>query len=127
MPNPAYRYTAVIGRWVDADTVDVSVRLGWHVEMKVRVRLQSLTCGLDAPERRTAAGKAAHQRAEALAPAGTEATLHSHELDKYGRSLGALVLDTGLDVGAELIAEGHALPWDGAGPKPNPLPTPETL
>lgn len=121
MPSPVYQYAAEVVRWVDGDTVEIRAALGFHVTCTVRVRLRSLTTGLDVPERHTALGDTALGRVVALAPPGTPCTLHSFKLDRYGRTLGAVVLDTtreGLDVGAQLITEGLALPWDGKGPHP---------
>lgn len=111
MPQPAYRYTVQVERWVDGDTVDVTVDLGFRVSFRTRVRLRHLGGGLDAPERFAPGGPEATARACALAPAGTLCTLHSHELDRYGRAVGSIVLDSGLDVGAQLLAEGHAAVW----------------
>lgn len=119
MPTPAYRYAATIVRWVDADTVDIDLDLGFKIRARQRVRLRTVAAGgIDAPERNTPAGQRAKARCEEIAPPGAPVTLHSHELDKYGRALGAIVTDHDVDIAAELVAEGHALPWDGVGEKP---------
>ena len=84
---------AVIVRVIDGDTVVVHMDLGWHTwRHDEHVRLN----GIDAPERtdpaRWAEGKAFVER---LLPAGTEVLLVSEKLEKYGRTLGRILLRDG--------------------------------
>lgn len=113
-----YEYKAVIDRWVDGDTVDVDIDLGFDVVLRdQRVRLY----GINTPESRTRdleekkRGLAAKERVNEMAPAGTRVTLLTHKYDakgKFGRILGAIVVDAGT-VNQMLIEEGHATPYYG--------------
>jgi micrococcal nuclease len=105
---------AVIVRVIDGDTVVVNMDLGWHTRRHdEHIRLN----GIDAPEKtepeRWAAAKAFVER---LLPAGTEALLVSEKLEKYGRTLGRILLRDGRDVGQELLKAGLAKPYTG-GPR----------
>jgi endonuclease YncB( thermonuclease family) len=50
---------------------------------------------------------------ERLLPVGTEVLLISEKLEKYGRTLGRIVLRDGRDVGVELLKAGLAVPYEG--------------
>ena len=50
---------------------------------------------------------------ERLLPAGTEVLLVSEELEKYGRTLGRIILRDGQDVGQELLKAGLAKSYAG--------------
>jgi hypothetical protein len=88
-------------RVIDGDTVVLNLDLGWHTwRHNESVRLAHV----NAPERgeraRWAEAKAFVER---LLPAGTEVLLISEKLEKYGRTLGRIVLRDGRDIGAELL------------------------
>jgi micrococcal nuclease len=102
---------AVVVRIIDGDTVVLDLDLGWHTWRKgEHVRL----AGVDAPERTDRARWAeARQFIERLLPPGTEVLLVSEELEKYGRTLGRILLRDGRDVGAELVKAGLAIPYAG--------------
>jgi endonuclease YncB( thermonuclease family) len=69
---------------------------------------------VDAPERRDQARWAeAKAFVERLLPAGTQVLLISQKLEKYGRTLGRIVLRDGRDVGAELLKAKLAVPYEG--------------
>jgi micrococcal nuclease len=103
---PKMTFTAAVLRWVDGDTVDVDVDLGFSIWSKQRIRL----LGIDTPERGQPMYIEAGQRAEALAPAGTVVHLTTQGKDRYGRYLG--VVTTGSVVVNEvLLAEGLAKPY----------------
>lgn len=125
MPDPAYRYAATIVRWVDGDTCIVDIDLGMRITVRAPIRLMTLTGGINAAEHGTVAGAVAGARVQVIAPPGRRCTLHSRSLDRYGRVLGALVLDDGSDVGAVLVSEGLAVVWDGRGARPTPTGRPE--
>lgn len=116
-----YEYQAHIARVIDGDTVDVMVDLGLRVHCAARLRLN----GLNAAEKNTAAGKDALAYLAALLPADTLVTIRTFkepstgddQTEKYGRWLADIQLGT-VDVNAELIETGHALPWDGKGQRP---------
>jgi endonuclease YncB( thermonuclease family) len=99
---------AVTVRVIDGDTVVANLDLGWHTwRHNEHVRL----LGVDAPERSdTARWTEAKAFVERLLPPGTEILLISEELEKYGRTLGRILLRDGRDVGAELLKAGLARP-----------------
>jgi endonuclease YncB( thermonuclease family) len=102
---------AVIVRVIDGDTVLARLDLGWHTwRDDEHVRLS----GIDAPERTDLAGWIeAKSFVERLLPAGTEVLLVAEKLEKYGRTLGRILLRDGRDVGAELVTAGLAKPYAG--------------
>jgi micrococcal nuclease len=110
-----YDYPAAVLRVIDGDTVDLDIDLGLHVHVRTRIRL----AGINAPETSTAAGKAARDWLSAHLPVGTVVEVRTtlDRTEKYGRVLG-LVLLGGVDVNAAVVATGHAVVWDGTGPRP---------
>jgi micrococcal nuclease len=102
---------AVVVQVVDGDTVVLDLDLGWHTwRHHESVRLAHI----DAPERADRAQWAeAKVFVERLLPAGTEALLISEKLEKYGRTLGRIVIRDGRDVGAELLKAGLTVPYEG--------------
>lgn len=112
MPD-AWVVPAVILSVHDGDTITVRVDLGWHLTLEMlHVRLAHI----NAPELVTPEGKAARDYLAALVPIGSLVTLTSHSLDKYGRTLGTLTLADSRDAGVEMLASGHAVPYEG-GPR----------
>jgi micrococcal nuclease len=108
-----YEYRATVVRWVDGDTVDVDIDLGFGVILSnKRVRLY----GIDAPESRTRdleekrLGKAAHHFVEGFAPAGSVVTLRTYKSGKFGRILAEVILDEA-NINKLLVSEGHAVPY----------------
>jgi len=97
--NPAYRYRATVDRWVDADTVDLLVDLGFRVFAHLRVRLARV----DAPERAEPAHAAALAHVSGLAPAGAAVLLSSQQGDRYGRWIGEIETAGGVNLSAELL------------------------
>jgi len=80
--------------------------------------------GCNAPELATPAGKAALAHILTLLHVGDTVTLVSHGWDKYGGRIdGAVTLLDGRDLAATMIADGHAVFWDGTGVKPVPAAT----
>jgi micrococcal nuclease len=111
-----YTYRAIVDRWVDGDTVDLVVDLGFTVQVRTRFRL----LGIDTPEvNRIAsreAGNAAADFARGLAPAGSEVHVVSHKTGKYGRWLGVVtpIIDdapAAVSVNDALLDSGHAVPY----------------
>jgi micrococcal nuclease len=114
-----YTYRAHVLNVHDGDTVTVDIDLGFHVWVRGQViRLD----GLDAPELRTPAGPAAAQALSTLV-LGKDVTLRTikDKTEKYGRMLGALALDDGMDVNAYLISAGFARPYHGEKRMEGPL------
>lgn len=96
---------------VDGDTVDVCIDYGFRLRQDHRVRL----AGIDAPEISAAgpAGEAARDWLRARLPVGTAVELVTDKArEKYGRYLATIYVDTA-NVNAELVAAGHARPYDG--------------
>ena len=115
-----YEYRATIRRWVDGDTVDLDIDLGFGiVYANQRVRL----FGIDAFESRTRdlqekqKGLAAKDFVERMAPNGTQVILRSHKdgKGKFGRILGEIIIDTPKgqqNLNTLLTIEGHAVRYE---------------
>ena len=109
-----YRYEATIRRWVDGDTVDVDIDLGFGlVFSNQRIRLY----GIDAPEQRTRdlvekeKGLAATAYVNEQAPVGSKVVIKRYKDDKYGRILGAIFVND-KNLNALLTIEGHAIRYE---------------
>lgn len=109
-------YPALVAAVHDGDTFTVDLDLGFGVHQ------QGLSCrvfGINAPELATQAGKDALTFALTLLRVGDRVQVVSHGWDKYGgRFLGVITLADGSDFAALMVKAGHALPYDGHGPKP---------
>lgn len=118
-----YTYNAKLIRVIDGDTVIAMVDLGFSTWKEVRIRFY----GIDAYESRTrdkdekVKGLAAKKLVQDLLDKSNEGNfiLKSKGIDKYGRSLGILMVpDDGaqlglLDINQHLINEGLAVPYFG--------------
>lgn len=104
-------YRARVVRVVDADTLDLSVSLGFEIEVLARVRL----VGLDAPEMRTAEGKEAREAVVGLCPEDSSVVLETSgdKKDKFGRLLGRVRLAGGVVLNDYLLENGLAVPYRG--------------
>jgi micrococcal nuclease len=105
-----YIYKASLIRVVDGDTVDLIIDLGFDTSRKERFRLY----GIDAPELRTAAGKAAKawlmsvlQPLEAIYVQTIQLSTKAKR-DKYGRFL-AVLYDRFPQAG-QIVAQPGSLP-----------------
>lgn len=79
-----YTYQLTIKRWIDGDTVEASVDLGFGVFTIQRFRLLDL----DTPERTQPGYVAARNCSEGIYPAGTKLIVQTIKgTDKYGRWL----------------------------------------
>jgi micrococcal nuclease len=81
---------------LDGDTIEVL-----HNTHPERIRLS----GIDCPEKGQAYGKKAKQAASELA-FGKEVTFQIHGKDKYGRTIGDVILPDGTNVNHSLVKEG---------------------
>lgn len=114
---PNYRFRGVIDQWVDGDTVDVSVDLGFCVYTKIRFRLAGLdTAELNSKddEKAILAAKA-HNFVQQWAVKGTVVYIASIKTEKFGRWL-AEIFKTGMageSVNDALLREGLAKPYKG--------------
>ena len=116
MDNHFYQYKAELLRIVDGDTLDALIDIGFDVFVKKRIRL----FGMDTWESRTrdleekAKGLAAKARLkELIEEDGNKFSLISHELGKYGRVLGTIVLSNNRVANDILVEEGHGYAYDG--------------
>lgn len=78
-----YVYIAKVVKWVDGDTVDLDVDLGFKTRRIERFRL----IGIDTPERGKPGFKEAKELAESIYPIGSEIMIESMRTEKYGRWL----------------------------------------
>jgi micrococcal nuclease len=109
-----YEYEATIRRWVDGDTVDVDIDLGFGlIYSNQRIRLY----GIDAPEKRTRdlvekeRGLAATAYVNEQAPVGSRVVIKTYKDDKYGRILGEIFVDD-KNLNTLLTVEGHAVRYE---------------
>jgi micrococcal nuclease len=116
-PNavPDYTYKATVDRWVDGDTVWLTVDLGFRFTMNSDFRLY----GINTPEHNQPGFHEATAFAEAHAPAGSPVVIRSYkDPDKYGRWIvqifvGGTVLVGQTDLNDALVASGLAVPYFG--------------
>lgn len=112
--NPAYTYAIKeIVKYVDGDTVDVVIDLGFFIFVKKRVRLH----GINAPESRTrdlkekARGLAAKKKIVELCETdygdGPNLVLKCHGLGKYGRVVGE-IFNHNTSVNRMMVITGNA-------------------
>jgi len=116
--EPFGPYAGSIDAVHDGDTVYVKLDAGFDLTIYARVRVM----GINAPELSTAAGKAARDYAQTLLTPGMAVKVLSYGWDKYGGRVDAsiqynLAADP-QDFATAMMAAGHAVPWDGKGPKP---------
>lgn len=92
-----YKYKCTVVRWIDGDTLEVMIDLGFFVNIKQTIRL----FGVNAPELRSknlqekALAKKALDLVQSTCPVGTTViaeTTKPNPRDKYGRFLANLIL-----------------------------------
>jgi endonuclease YncB( thermonuclease family) len=114
--------SGIVGKIVevtDGDTIVVQVDtmplFGREGLLLFNVRL----LGLQAPENKTAAGKAATKWVTDQA-LGRECLLGIEHPDKFGKRVDGRVWLAGdtVELTQRIIDAGHAQPWDGKGPRP---------
>lgn len=111
-----YEYRCSLVRVTDADTCVVVIDLGFRLTATMPIRLH----GLNAPELKTTAGKAAKAWTVAWFAAHPDLSIVTlKDPEKYGRWLGTIKPSPdGKSLNEELIDRELALPWDGKGPAP---------
>ena len=114
MDNHVYQYKAELLRIVDGDTLDALIDIGFDLFVKKRIRL----FGMDTWESRDLEEKAKGLVAKArlkelIEEDGNKFSLISHELGKYGRVLGTIVLSNNRVANDILVEEGHGYAYDG--------------
>lgn len=116
-----WTYRATITRWVDGDTFDAMVDLGFHTYRQDRFRLIAASQGVDTPEMNSRdpaereRARAAMARSLELAPLGLNVILRTHKgdaKDGFGRFLAELMLPDGRSLGDVLLSEGQAVPYE---------------
>lgn len=121
MTAPLYFYRAQIFNIYDADTVRLSVDLGFGIAHGLDNGLPMRLVGIDAPELGTAQGKVARDRLRTILPVGTDVIVKTDKdkTEKYGRYLATLFYTNAPDFEWEtsinywLIKQGLAKPYDG--------------
>jgi endonuclease YncB( thermonuclease family) len=116
---------STVVRLVDGDTFDAlltrDLGFGGHVTFTVRLRLARINC----PPLETTPGRLAAQAAFVLLMG---APVHITTLKPYkfggpvespGEWMAEVVLANGRNVSDELVAQGHAVLWDGTGARPD--------
>ena len=114
-----YIYQAEVIRWVDGDTVDLVIDLGFKLTLgsqnkPVRFRLWAI----NAPEKYKVGGPEATAYVNELAPVGSLVIIRTFKInddDNFGRYLTAIYIGEikfvaveGLTIGESLLAAGHA-------------------
>lgn len=105
-------HPAKVVRWVDADTVILTVHLDYNMQT-VPIRHRMLW--IDAYEKRTALGKRAILRVNELAPVGSEVIVRSYEIDgeedNFGRWLCEVFVGD-ISINQLLLQEGLATVYE---------------
>jgi endonuclease YncB( thermonuclease family) len=91
-------FTGEVVGVIDGDTIDVV-----HDRRSERVRLH----GIDAPEKSQTFGKRAKRAASELS-FGKEVLVEEHGHDKYGRTLGEVILPDDRSLNREMVRSGYA-------------------
>lgn len=112
-----HEYSAKVERWVDGDTVDLDIDLGFDIRYNQRVRLY----GINTPETRTRnleekkKGLEAKARVNELCPEGSSVVLKTTKdgSGKYGRILGTIMHIKEGNINELLVREGHAMEYFG--------------
>jgi endonuclease YncB( thermonuclease family) len=109
---------SVVVEVVDADSVRVQLDLGFDLSWRVLCRLH----GIAAREKNEPGGLEAREHLAGIIPPGTLVDVLSVKYDKYsGRVLTVLFHGVSrVDVGAQMVRDGYAAPWNGVGVQPKP-------
>ena len=108
-----YEYKAIVASIYDGDTIRVDIDLGFSIWMKNEsIRLY----GLDAPEIRgseRSSGLITRDELIKLIPIGSTITLKTikDSKEKYGRYLGIIISDTGVNVNDYLLTNQLAIEY----------------
>ena len=111
-----YTYTASVLKIIDGDTIEVDFDLGFGVWLRnQRIRLD----GIDTPESRTAdkeekvRGLLSKEKLTEILGKDIQITTKIDPNEKYGRILGVLVNDKGINVNQWLIENNYAVKYSG--------------
>jgi micrococcal nuclease len=111
-----YTYTASVLKVIDGDTIEVDFDLGFGVWLRnQRIRLD----GIDTPESRTSdkeekvRGTLSKEKLKEILGKDIQITTKIDPNEKYGRILGVLVNDKGVNVNQWLIDNNYAVKYSG--------------
>lgn len=105
----SYEYAAEVVRWVDGDTVELKVDVGFHLTFTDHFRL----LGVDTAERGKPLAAEGKALSMSLAPAGAPVRITTTKGDKYGRWLADVVTHDGMNVAGKLLEAKLAKPYFG--------------
>lgn len=105
-----YIYKATVVRWVDGDTVELDVDLGFKITLREKLRLAGINCpevNSPDPSERERARKAL-ELSSSLFPPGMALSVQSRKggVDKYGRWLATIYLPDGTTLTDRLLSAG---------------------
>ena len=111
-----YEYTAKIDDVHDGDTCTATMDLGFHVSIQLPLRL----LGINAPELSQPTGSAAMDHLKAMIDGKTVTVkTQKDKQEKYGRYLATIYVGgDAVSVNEKMVRDGHAVAWDGKGPRP---------
>lgn len=113
--EPAYIYTARLDHLIDADTVRLTIDIGFHITVTETFRLY----GINAPENSTLPGKNATAFARNWWASRDTVTVRTYKVqEKYGRWLAYIYGGDGVALNDWLVANGHAIPYLPGGTTP---------
>ena len=100
---------------VDGDTIDMTVDLGFRIGTSIRVRLAYVDTpeiyGVKKSSKEYAEGVIARDHVESMvAEYGNAVTIETRKTEKYGRWLGSITFDNGLNLNERMIALGYGSP-----------------
>lgn len=112
VPEVQHVHPAKVVRWVDGDTVILFVNTDYRHYAQITHRL----VWIDAPEKRTAAGKIAWAHVQEVLPVDTKIVIRSYQIegddeDNFGRYL-AEIFYNGESFNQRLLMDGYAVPYD---------------
>jgi micrococcal nuclease len=107
--TPQFTYNASVVKVIDGDTVDLTVDLGFHVNIAIRTRLY----GINAPEVSTPEGRGAREYLKTVLAPGAPIVVKTFKdpTDKYGRWLAVLqtMINGVSTVNDLMVSSGHAV------------------
>ena len=98
---------ATVKRWVDGDTVDLNVDLGFKVWSEQRFRLARI----NTPEKKMAGWQEAVNRVNEMAPMGSNVIVTCLGYDRYGRWIAEIANYQSVSINQVLLNEGLAKPY----------------
>ncbi len=116
--KPSYLYVATVQSVIDADTLWVTIDLGWGTRIRQKLRLN----GIDAPELSTPEGEKARRFVVREIKTGTKIVIRTRKSDKYDRYLADVfylagarspkrTVKEGVFLNQELLDKGFATPF----------------